>query len=205
VKPRFFRSAAELRAWLERRHASERELWVGFHEKGSGRTGIGYAEALDEALCFGWIDGVRKGTGEGRYTIRFSPRRPRSVWSEANVARARALATAGRMRPPGVTAFEARDRAQTRRYSNQRRSRGLDAASERAFRANPRAWAFYRAQPPSYRRTSSWWVTSAEREDTRARRLDALIRCSANAERIPLLSPPRVTRERRRRIGLGAP
>jgi uncharacterized protein YdeI (YjbR/CyaY-like superfamily) len=187
MRPRFFRSAPELRRWLEDHHADAGELLIGFPKKGSGKTGISYPEALDEALCFGWIDGVRKGLDESSYTIRFSPRRPNSIWSAVNIARARELVDLGRMRPPGLAAFERRREDLSRRYSYEQGGPELGADREKALRANRKAWAFFRAQPPSYRRMVTWWVISAKREETRQRRLDSLIEHSAKGERVPPL------------------
>jgi uncharacterized protein YdeI (YjbR/CyaY-like superfamily) len=183
-----------LRRWLEANHATATEIWLGFYKKRSGRRGITSAEALDEALCFGWIDGVRHGVDAERYANRYSPRTPTSFWSEINTKRALELIEEGRMRPAGLAAFERRDVARTKAYSFEQKTAGLSAEQERAFRRNRSAWSFWEAQPPGYRRTASWWVTSAKREDTRARRLSALIEHSARGNRIPVLTPPNARR-----------
>jgi uncharacterized protein YdeI (YjbR/CyaY-like superfamily) len=183
-RPRFFRSPSEFRRWLAAHHGDTPELLVGFHRKGTGRGGITYHEALDEALCFGWIDGLTRSLDDGRYTIRFTPRRPNSNWSAVNVKRAQQLIELGRMEPPGLAAFERRDRSEAARFSYETR-RGLGESEEQVFRRHPEAWAFFEAQPPSYRRTIGWWVVSAKREETRRRRLDALIAHSARGERVP--------------------
>jgi uncharacterized protein YdeI (YjbR/CyaY-like superfamily) len=194
MKARYFRSAAEFRQWLEANHGTATEIWLGFYKKGSGRRGITSAEALDEALCFGWIDGVRHGVDAERYANRYSPRTPTSYWSEINTKRGLELIEEGRMRPAGLAAFERRDVARTKAYSFEQKTAALSPEQERAFRRNRSAWRFWEAQPSGYRRTASWWVISAKREDTRARRLSALIEHSARGERIPLLTPPSARR-----------
>jgi uncharacterized protein YdeI (YjbR/CyaY-like superfamily) len=182
--PRFFRNAAAFRAWLERNHERATELLVGFHKVDSSRPSMTWPQSVDEALCFGWIDGVRRRLDDTSYTIRFSPRRPGSIWSVVNTRRAAELRDAGRMAPAGLRAFAARDPERTRRYSFERSKVAFDAASEKRLRANRRAWTFFQAQPPGYRRIATWYVISAKREDTRARRLDTLIACSEQGERL---------------------
>ncbi|HEX2202119.1 MAG TPA: YdeI/OmpD-associated family protein [Longimicrobium sp.] len=180
----FFDTQDELRRWLEENHAAAAELYVGFYKKGSGKTGITYAQALDEALCFGWIDGVRKRIDDARFTIRFTPRKRGSTWSEVNVKRAGELEAEGRMTPAGLAAFRARDEKKTAAYSYEARERPLDPALEERFRANADAWDFFQAQPPYYRRTAQWFVMSAKREETRLRRLARLIDDSAAGRRL---------------------
>jgi uncharacterized protein YdeI (YjbR/CyaY-like superfamily) len=176
----FFATPAEFRAWLERHHAERRELIVGFYRKGSGRPSITWPESVDEALCFGWIDGVRRSLGEDAYTIRFTPRQARSTWSAVNVRRAGELIAESRMTPAGLAAFEARGGDRTRIYSyEQRRAAALEPGQEAQFRAVPAAWEWFQARPPSYRRAAIHWVTSAKRPETRERRLQALIDDSA--------------------------
>ena len=179
MAPVFFRSTAELRGWLAAHHARAAELWVGFHRKASGRGGLTYHEALDEALCFGWIDGVRKKLDEERWTIRFTPRKPKSYWSRVNVRRAEALVADRRMAPAGLKALEARERKAPGRYSFERKPEKLDPAQERRLVASGKAWDFFRAQPAWYQRTARWWVISAVREETRRKRLDTLLADSA--------------------------
>jgi uncharacterized protein YdeI (YjbR/CyaY-like superfamily) len=191
---RYFRSAAEFRAWLKRHHATDREVYVGFYKKASGRKGITSSEALDEALCFGWIDGVRHGVDEERYTNRFSPRTPNSYWSNVNIARAKALIEAGRMQPAGLASFERRDEKRTRTYSFEQANPVLSRAEAATFRKNRAAWSFWQAQPPGYRKTATWWVVSAKRDETRKRRLATLIEHSASGERLPQVTPPRSRR-----------
>jgi uncharacterized protein YdeI (YjbR/CyaY-like superfamily) len=180
----FFEEASAWRVWLEKHHASVKEAWVGFHRKESGLGGITYAEALDEALCFGWIDGIRKKVDATSYTNRFTPRKPGSYWSDVNTKRALELIKLGRMAAPGLAVFEARDKARTAKYSFERASAAFDAKQLAAFRKNKRAWTFFEAQPPSYRKVATWWVISAKQEATRARRLETLIAKSAAGQRL---------------------
>jgi uncharacterized protein YdeI (YjbR/CyaY-like superfamily) len=188
--PRFFRTAAEFRSWLERNHDRATELWVGFHRKASGTPSITWPEAVDQALCFGWIDGIRKRIDETTYMNRFTPRRPTSSWSEVNVRRVGELTKGGLMTPAGLRAFEARRENRTGIYSYEQRPQDLPASYARPFRANGAAWKVWRALPPSYRKAATWWVISAKREETRERRLATLIETTARGERIPALSPP---------------
>jgi uncharacterized protein YdeI (YjbR/CyaY-like superfamily) len=189
VKPRFFPTAAAFRAWLEKNHASTGELFVGFYKKRSQKKGISYTEAVDEALCFGWIDGVKKRVDEDAYTHRFTPRKGRSCWSAVNVARAKELIAAGRMAPAGLAAFEKRDAAQTARYSVERAAAQLSAAQLKMFKADAKAWAFFISQPPYYRRVATFWIVSAKKEETRTRRLETLIASSAAGRRLDMLAP----------------
>ena len=182
---KFFRSSADLRKWLEKNHDREPELVLGFYRKASGKQSISYQEALDEALCFGWIDGITHGVDDERYTIRFTPRRPKSNWSRVNIKRVGELIQEGRMAPAGLRTFESRDPSRESGYSYEASPRGLDETHEKRLRANRRAWTFFEAQPPGYRRLASWWVMSAKREETRSRRLAALIEESANGRRVP--------------------
>jgi uncharacterized protein YdeI (YjbR/CyaY-like superfamily) len=185
-KPRFFAGAAELRSWLAEHHASATELWVGFRKKGSRQPSVTYQEALDEALCFGWIDGVRKSVDASSYTNRFSPRKARSHWSAVNLRRVEELRRAGRVTPAGLAALAARRPERTQGYSYEQRGEArLDAALEARLRAAAAAWDHFQAQPPGYRKLVTWWVVSAKREETRLRRLDQLIACSAAGERLP--------------------
>ena len=186
--PRFFRSAAEFRAWLGTHHASDAALLVGLHRTSAGR-GLQYHAALDEALAHGWIDGVRRSIDAERWCIRFTPRKPRSIWSRANILRARELIALGRMQPAGLRAFERRKPGRSGVYAYERAPVPLDAAARRQIRAHPRARAFFEAQPPGYRKLIAKWVMSARREDTRARRLARLIAVSARGQRIDFMKP----------------
>ena len=187
MSPVRFSTAAGFRRWLGARHSRAKELTVALHSKASGKGGMSYAQALDEALCFGWIDGVRHKVGGDAYTIRFTPRRPRSAWSLVNIRHARRLIACGRMRPAGLAAFEARESRRTGVYSFEQRPRDLPAPLERIFRAHAKAWAHWRQQPPGYRRTATWWVVSAVREETRQRRLERLIGDCAAGMRLGLI------------------
>jgi uncharacterized protein YdeI (YjbR/CyaY-like superfamily) len=187
-EPVFFAHPEEFRAWLERHHESASELLVGFHRKGTGRPSLTWAQAVDEALCFGWIDGVRRRVDAERYSIRFTPRRARSIWSAVNVARVADLTAQGRMRPAGLRAFEARVPERTGVYSHERaQDARLTAEEEQRFQADAAAWEFFQSQPPGYRRTALHLVVSAKRPETRERRLAALIEDSGRGLRIKQL------------------
>lgn len=174
--PIYFASAEEFREWLALHHDSERELLVGFHKKGTGRPSMTWSESVDEALCFGWIDGVRRSVDAERYTIRFSPRKASSAWSNVNIRRAEALIASGRMQPAGLKAFEARKPDSSGVYSfEQRGEAALNEEMTERFRANEAAWRFWESQPPGYRTTATWYVMSARKEETRMRRLEKLI------------------------------
>jgi uncharacterized protein YdeI (YjbR/CyaY-like superfamily) len=184
MKPRFFRTPAELRRWFEQNHAAAREILVGFHKKDSGRKSVTWPESVAEALCFGWIDGVRRRIDDDSYSIRFTPRRPASRWSAINVRLVRELEASGRMTPAGRAVFDGRRNPDSEGYSYEKRDGTLDPALERAFRKNTQAWTFFQAQPPGYRRTVCWWVMSAKQEDTRSRRLAKLLASSAAGRRL---------------------
>jgi uncharacterized protein YdeI (YjbR/CyaY-like superfamily) len=189
MTPRFFASAASFRAWLSQHHDRKTELLVGFYKKGSKRAGLSYAGALDEALAFGWIDGVRRGLDAERYTIRFTPRKARSIWSNINIRHVKRLIAEGRMHAAGLRAYEARTAERSGVYSFEREAMAFDAAAKKTFAANVRAKAFFDAQPPGYRRVITFWVMSAKQADTRARRLAHLIDKSARGERIDMMKP----------------
>jgi uncharacterized protein YdeI (YjbR/CyaY-like superfamily) len=184
VKPRYFKSVADFRAWLEAHHERATELWVGFHKKDSGRGGLSYGEAVEEGLCFGWIDGLKKRVDELSYTHRFTPRRLRSVWSRINIVRARRLKRAGRMWPAGLKAFAAREAKRSGIYSFENAVRSLSPAEEKQFQADVVAWKFFQQQPAGYRRLAIWRVTGAKRPETRLRRLEQLIRDSHEGRRL---------------------
>jgi uncharacterized protein YdeI (YjbR/CyaY-like superfamily) len=185
LKPRFFATPAELRAWLRENHAVLSELWVGFYKRGSGRPSITWPESVDQALCFGWIDGVRKSLDESSYVIRFTPRKPSSTWSAINIKRARELAEEELMSPSGLAACERRSDERSAIYSyEQRKLAEFSEAQKKRFAANRKAWAFFQNQPPWYRRTATFWVTSAKKEETQAKRLATLIEASAKQRSI---------------------
>src|SRR5579871_3940968 len=185
MTPTFFPTPADLRQWFEANHATARELLVGFYKKGSGRPSITWPESVDEALCVGWIDGVRKSLDEHSYVIRFTPRKRSSVWSAVNVKRVGVLTEQGRMRPAGLTAFEARQENKSGIYSYEQRQARLAEPYEGMLREDAAAWEFFQAQPPSYRKAVGWWVVSAKKEETRLKRLAQLIEDSARGRRIP--------------------
>jgi uncharacterized protein YdeI (YjbR/CyaY-like superfamily) len=191
VEATFFATPEEFRAWLDAHHDSAAELWVGFRKVGTGRPSITWPQAVDQALCYGWIDGLRKGIDAGSYRIRFTPRRPTSIWSAVNVARVEALRAAGLMTPAGLAAYERRRADRTGVYSFERReAAAFTAEQEAAFRADTKAWEYFCAQPPGYRKTATHWVVSAKRADTQARRLATLIADSAAGRRLANLTSP---------------
>jgi uncharacterized protein YdeI (YjbR/CyaY-like superfamily) len=193
VKPTFFETPADFRAWLEKHHARADELLVGFYKKKSGKPSITWPESVDQALCFGWIDGVRRRIDDISYSIRFTPRRRGSIWSNVNTRRVAELVKEKRMRPAGMKAFEARDPMTTGIYAFERETATLPAEFEQVFRANAKAWKFWEAQPPGYKRLAAYFVTSAKQDETRRRRMDVLIRDSAKGRRLGVVRATRST------------
>ena len=189
MQPKFFRIARDFERWLAANHRNKTALLVGFHKRGSGRPSITYVEALDAALTYGWIDGVRRRLDEHDYTIRFTPRKKGSYWSAVNTKHARALMKQGRMKPAGLAAFRARDEERTRRLSSERENAAFDSATLRALQADTKAFAFFQALPPGLKKICVFWVASAKREETRARRLAHLIERSRSGKRIDLFRP----------------
>jgi uncharacterized protein YdeI (YjbR/CyaY-like superfamily) len=191
LKPTFFATQAAFRQWLQKHHDRESELLVGFHKKASGRPSITWAEAVEEALCFGWIDGVKRTLDSDSYTGRFTPRQRRSSWSAVNIAKARELIEAGRMTPAGARAFEAgADERAAKSAYERRHTSSLSTEQEREFRRSRKAWDWFQAQAPSYRKAAAYWVTSAKKDETRQRRLAKLIEDSAAGRRVPPLARP---------------
>jgi len=184
---RFFETADEFRSWLAEHHETAKEIWVGFWRKGSDHAGITWPQAVDEALCVGWIDGIRKRVDDESYKIRFTLRRKDSTWSAVNIDRVAALTAEGRMRPAGIAAFDARAERTSRQYSYETAARTLDPTMQRTLEASEQAWAFFQAQPAWYRRNATHWVLQGKREDTRARRLEMLIEDSERGIWIPPL------------------
>ena len=184
----FFPNAAAFRRWLTQHHASASELWVGYYRKGSGKASLSWAESVDEALCFGWIDGIRRKFDDERYANRFTPRRT-AKWSAVNIRRAKALIAEGRMSATGQKAFEARDRKNSGYSIAQRASLAFAKDLEAAFRANRAAWAFFESQPPGYRKNAIFFVMSAKQDATRRRRLDVVIALSAAGRRLDPMRP----------------
>jgi uncharacterized protein YdeI (YjbR/CyaY-like superfamily) len=190
VQVKIFSSPAEFREWLEANHHRVLELWLGFYKKHADKKSITYREALDEALCFGWINGVRKSINETTYKQRFTPRKPKSYWSAVNIRRVAELAKLGRVAPSGSKAFERRT-SDSGKYSFESRPKKLPLAYQKQFKANPGAWEFFRGQAPWYQRTASFWVVSAKQEETRQRRLATLISDSEKGRRLGMLTPKR--------------
>jgi len=187
-KPTFFPTPSDFRAWLEANHDKFHELLVGFHKKSSGKPSITWPESVDAALCFGWIDGIRKSLNETSYTIRFTPRRSTSTWSAVNIKRIRQLKKMSLMHPVGLKAFAARSAKKSGIYSyEQRKSAQFTREQEKQFRANKSAWEFFRSQASWYQRVTTHWVISAKKEETRLKRLSVLIDHSQNRRTLPQL------------------
>lgn len=188
ISIKYFRTPAGLRSWFEKNHATKREQWIGYYKKDSGTPSITWPESVDQALCFGWIDGIRKSVDDKRYTIRFTPRRTASIWSEINIKRVKELTKLGLMKREGLKVFEQRDGKKSNRYSfEQRRNPVLPALYEKQFKSHKNAWAFFSSQPPWYRKASVWWIISAKQEKTKMQRLERLIQDSDNGNAIPAL------------------
>jgi uncharacterized protein YdeI (YjbR/CyaY-like superfamily) len=185
TKPTFFPTPAAFRRWLEHHHARADALLVGFYKIGSGKPSMTWPESVDQALCFGWIDGVRKRVDDHRYTIRFTPRKASSVWSSINIRRVQILVEQGRMQPAGLKAFEARKENKSGIYSYEQRSVELVEPYRKLLKKNRVAWNFFEAQPASYRKAISWWVISAKKEETRLKRLERLMAYSVRGEWLP--------------------
>jgi uncharacterized protein YdeI (YjbR/CyaY-like superfamily) len=184
MEAKFFKTPAEFRKWLEKNHAEAQELWVGYYKKDSRRPSLTWPQSVDEALCFGWIDGVRKSLDEVSYMIRFTPRKPRSVWSNVNIKRVEELSKAGVMQPAGLKAFEQRKQDKSGIYAYEQKEQKLGGDYEQKLKANTKAWEFFHKQAPWYQRTVSWWVISAKKEETRQKRLDQLIAASAEGRTV---------------------
>lgn len=202
MQPAYFSTPAKLRAWLEKHHDTASELLVGFWKRHTGKPSITWRQLVEECLCFGWIDGVGHSLGDESHTIRITPRRAKSNWSLINVKLVEKLRSEGRMTPSGEAAFAARDAARTGLYSFEQAGAALDPQSEKRFRANARAWAWWMEQPPSYRKAATWFVISAKREATREKRLALVMKHAARGERIPpLVSPTAKGAKSKRRPG----
>ncbi len=187
-RPTFFATPTDFRTWLAEHHHINQELWVGFYKKGSGKASITWPEAVDEALCFGWIDGVRKSIDDVSYVIRFTPRKRRSTWSTVNIQRIEELTRVGQMQPAGLAAFAERTAAKSSIYAYEQTNADLIEVYEQRFRANKAAWDFFETQPAWYRRTAIWWVISAKKEETKLKRLATLIEDSAQKRTIRSLT-----------------
>ena len=188
AKINFFKTPSAFRKWLEKNHEIKKELVVGFYKRGTGKPSITWPESVDEALCFGWIDGIRKRVDDECYTIRFTPRKPRSIWSTININRVKDLASLGKMSRAGLKAFEKRDEKKSGIYSYERATSQLSPDFLKKFRANKEAWKYFHTTPPWYQRTATHWVTSAKKEETRSSRLERLIESSSKGEFIAPLT-----------------
>jgi len=184
LKPKFFRTATDFGTWLEKNHATATELWVGFYTKNSGKPSITWPESVDQALCFGWIDGIRKRVDEISYQIRFTPRRRGSIWSAINIKRAEELVRQKQMRSSGLKAFAARIENKSGIYSYEQRSTELQQPYAKLLKKNKAAWNFFGTQSPSYRKMVGWWIISAKKEETRMARLAKLVGESAKGKRL---------------------
>jgi uncharacterized protein YdeI (YjbR/CyaY-like superfamily) len=182
--PTFFKTPGDFRKWLSQHHGTENELWVGFYKKDSGKQSITWPESVDEALCYGWIDGIRKNVDETSYKIRFTPRRQRSIWSAVNIRRVAELTLEGRMQPAGENAFAGRLENKSGIYAYEQRQAELPDVYAKELRKNKDAAKFFAAQPPSYRKVAMWWIVSAKQEATRLKRLQKLIAASAQGRRV---------------------
>ena len=185
--PRFFRTPALFRAWREKHHGTIQEQWVGFYKKHTGEPSIDWPQSVDAALCFGWIDGLRRSLDEDRYMIRFTPRKPRSHWSHVNIERMEWLLSQGLVTAAGAAAYAQRNAENTGRAAHEQKRVTLSMAYQKRFRATPQAWQFYKKLPPGTVKQCNWWVMSAKQEATRERRLTLLIECSARCELVPAL------------------
>ncbi len=188
MKPIFFKTPADLRKWFEKHHDKEQELWVGMYKKSTGKPSVTWPDVVDECLCFGWIDGIRQSIDDESYTNRITPRKPRSNWSAVNIKRVQELTQQGRMTPNGLVAFEKRTENRSGIYSYEQRPEKFEPATEKQFKANKKAWEFFEARPRSYRRAAIWWVISAKKDETKAKRLADLIEYSAQGKTIPPLT-----------------
>jgi uncharacterized protein YdeI (YjbR/CyaY-like superfamily) len=184
----FFKSQKEFRKWLEKNHNKVQEQWVGFYKKSTGKPSIEWSQSVDEALCFGWIDGIRKNIDEESYKIRFTPRKPRSNWSGINLKKMEELTRQGLVKPEGLKVFNERKLKKTGEYSYENRPSELNSEYVKLFRKNKKAWEFFSSQPASYRKTTAWWILSAKREETRLARLNTLIEDSANERKLGMLT-----------------
>ena len=185
METRFFKTPAEFRAWLAKNHATADELGVILHRQSSGKPTMTWSEAVDQALCFGWIDGIARRIDDTSRVQRFTPRRPKSNWSAVNIKKVEVLTAQGLMTPAGQAAFALRHESRSAVYSYENRHlAALDAEREAAFRAKKAAWDFFSKQPPSYRQTAIYWVMNAKREETRSKRLARLIELSGAGRRL---------------------
>jgi uncharacterized protein YdeI (YjbR/CyaY-like superfamily) len=187
TKITFFPTQSDLRKWFTRNHKKADEFWVGYYKKNTGKPSITWQESVDEALCFGWIDGIRKSINEESYKIRFTPRRKGSNWSAVNIKRIKELIKFGLVKPAGLEVFKNRDAKKDEQYSFEQQKVELPKTFEKKIKANSKAWEYFIKLPPYAKRLSTWWVISAKREETKLKRLDILIQCSEEGRKIPPL------------------
>jgi len=183
----FFPAQSALRKWFERNHNKQDELWAGYYKKHTGKPSITWQESVDEALCFGWIDGIRKSIDDESYKIRFTPRRKGSTWSAVNIKRINELIKLGLVKPAGLDAFNQRDEKKTRQYSLEQKEITLPSEFAKKIKANKKAWEYFQKLPPYAKRLSIWWVIEAKRDETKLKRLNTLIECFSKGKRIPAL------------------
>ncbi len=186
---KYFKTQQSFRAWLEKNHAKKDELWLGYYKKASGKKSITYKEALEEVLCFGWIDGISRGIDDEKYCQRYTPRRKGSIWSAVNIKKAEELIKNGKMHSSGLHVYKNRDPEKAGLYSGEQKEIKFTPQFEKKLKSNKKAWAYFSNMPPGYRRTATWWVISAKQEETKKRRLDTLIKDSAAGRKIALLMP----------------
>jgi len=184
VKPHFFKNTGEFRKWLEKNHTTEKELIVGYHRVDTGKPSMTWSESVDQALCFGWIDGIRRKIDDERFCIRFTPRRPGSNWSKLNISKVEELKKQGLMTRAGLDLYENRKDTSVERYSYENQPAEFPPDMEKLFRNNKSAWDFFEKQPPSYRKVRIYWVISAKHDDTKLNRLNKLISSSEKGERL---------------------
>ena len=183
----FFPKPSDFKKWLEKNHSSQIELWVGFYKKSTKIPSITWPESVDEALCYGWIDGIRKSIDDESYKIRFTPRKPRSIWSAVNIERVAELTKMDRMQREGLAAFDKKSKERSIKYAYEQKNVQLDKTYQKKIKENKQAWGFYEKLAPSYKKQTVWWIMSAKKEETRLRRLDVLIKSSEEGQKIPPL------------------
>lgn len=187
MKPTFFKNQDDLRKWFKKNYSKKKELWVGFYKKDSGKANFTWSQSVDQALCFGWIDGIRKSIDEESYMIRFTPRNPKGNWSAVNIKKVKELTKLSLMHPAGIEAFQKREEKRSEVYSFEQNKVKLSKDYELQFKSNKTAWKFFQSLPPSTKKPSIWWVMSAKKEETQLRRLNILIKSSEKREKIPPL------------------
>ena len=190
MPPKFFKDQAELRKWFAKNHQDERELWLGFYKVGSGKPSVTWSQSVDEAICVGWIDGIRKTIDDHSYMIRFTPRKPKSIWSDINIDKVKELTKRHLMQPAGIAAFKKREDAKSRVYSFEQKEISLDKIFEKIFRSNKKAWNYFTSAAPSYRKAATWWVMSAKQEETKLKRLGTLMKDSEDGKYIKQMMRP---------------